>query len=331
MIPQEYLIHKFFQYAGYPKHKKASNVYEGGCPICREGSSWGRKRRLYYIVKKNKICCHNCGWHGSAIDWVREVTGYTWAEIYKETEEYDLIPGITEDDKTPDFTIPDLPQDCINMFDTQQLRYYKDNQIVKTCLDTIAKRRLDTSVNRPKSLYVSLTDKTHKNRLIIPFYDVNGKVSHYQTRRLLNDDTPKYLSKVNSEKTLFNVDKLTDPDHVFIFEGPVDSFFVRNSVAVAGIQDTSNLSLTSQQQTQLDRFVLSKKVWVLDNDLTGRSKSYKLMERGECVFVWPRELKQFKDINELCTVTGRDEISNEFILKHTHCDMKGLVALKLSR
>lgn len=331
MIPQEYLIHKFYQYAGYPKHKKSTNIYEGGCCICREGSSWGRKRRLYYVVKRNRIYCHNCGWSGSAIDWVREVTGYTWAEIYKETEEYDLLPEMDRDHSVPNMIIPDLPQDCINMFDTQQLRYYKDNRMVKTCLDMIARRRLDTAVNRPKSLYLSLTDKTHKNRLIIPFYNVDGKVSHYQTRRLIDDSTPKYLSKVNSEKTLFNVDKLNDPDHVFIFEGPVDSFFVRNSVAVAGIQDTDSLSLTSRQQKQLDRYMLSKRVWVLDNDQTGWNKSYKLMERGECVFVWPSQFRKFKDMNELCMSTGRDEISNEFILKHTHCDMKGLVALRLSR
>lgn len=325
-IPQEYIIHKFYQYAGYPRHKKSTNTYEGGCCICREGNSWGRKRRLYYIVSDNKVCCHNCGWYGTPIKWVQEVSGLSWSEIYKETEEYDHVPGLETDTPTT-YSVPDIPHDSINMFDTHQLRYYSNNQHVKMCLDLIASRRLDTAVNRPKALYMSLTDKIHKNRLLIPFYDVNGKVSHYQSRKIVNDHTPKYLSKTNSEKTLFNVDNLTDPDHIFIFEGPIDSFFMRDAIAVAGIQDTDKLALTESQQTQLDRYMLSKKIWVLDNDETGRSKSKKLLERDECVFVWPRELKKYKDFNDICVQTGRDEISREFVLKHSYCGLKGLVRL----
>lgn len=330
VIPQEYIIHKFYQYAGYPKYKKSTNVYEGGCTICREGNSWGRKRRLYFLVKDNIICCHNCGWYSSPADWIRQVSGLSWSEIYKETQEYDVLPDQNEQTEQI-YQIPDLPQDSINMFDTHQLRYYETNPIVKRCMDLIVARRLDTAINRPKSLYLSLTDKTHKNRLIIPFYTTDGKVSHYQTRKLLDDGTPKYLSKTNNEKTLFNVDKLNDPDHVFIFEGPIDSFFVRDSVAVAGIQDTGNSSLTSTQQAQLNQFILSKRVWVLDNDPTGHSKSEKLLQRGESVFIWPKELRMFKDINDLCVHTRRNEVSREFILKNTLNDVRGLVSLKLSR
>jgi hypothetical protein len=330
VIPLEYIIHKFYQYAGYPRHKKNTNIYEGGCSICREGSSWGRKRRLYFIVKENIICCHNCGWYSTPIKWVREISGMSWREIHAETEEYDYIPGLKKESSDNLPVQQDLPQDCINLFDTHQLRYHRNNQIVKKALDVIAERRLDTAINRPKALYMSLVDRVHKNRLVIPFYNEDNKVSHYQTRSIYQDSTPKYLSKANNEKTLFSLDNLNDPDHIFIFEGPIDSFFVKNSVAVAGIQDSNNGSLTPMQQKQLDRYILSKKVWVLDNDDTGKAKSRRLLEQNECVFIWPRELKMFKDINDLCIHTKRDEITEDFILKHTYCGMKGLVRLKLS-
>lgn len=325
-IPQDYIVHKFYQYAGYPRHKKSTNTYEGGCCLCREGSSWGRKRRLYYIVADNIVCCHNCGWYGSPVKWVHEVSGLSWSEIYKETEEYDYVPGLKVD-TVNNLLLPDIPHDSINLFDTHQLRYYSTNHYLKSCLDIIATRRLDTAINRPKALFMSPADKTHKNRIIIPFYNVDNQVSHYQSRKVINDSTPKYLSKTNSEKTLFNADRLDNPNHIFIFEGPIDSFFVRDSVAVAGIQDTGKLAMTESQQKQLDRHILSKKIWVLDNDQTGRSKSRKLLENDECVFIWPRELKQFKDINDLCVRTNRDEISREFILKNSYCGIKGLVRL----
>ena len=136
-IPQDYIVHKFYQYAGYPRHKKNTNTYEGGCSLCREGSSWGKKRRLYYIVSDNIVCCHNCGWYGSPIKWIHEVSGLSWSDIYKETEEYDYVPGL-KIDIVNNLSLPDIPHDSIDLFDTQQLRYYSTNQHVKSCLDIIA-------------------------------------------------------------------------------------------------------------------------------------------------------------------------------------------------
>lgn len=328
MIPVDYVIHKFYQFAGYVKYKKSTKVYEGGCCICREGKSWGQKRRLYFLVDDNIICCHNCGWYSKPADWIQEVAGISWNELIKETQEYDYIPDLDNQTTKQQYTIPDLPHDCINLFDTHQLRYYKDNSIVKKCLDIIAERRLDTAINKPLALYTSLADKTHKNRLIIPFYDDNNKVIHYQSRRILNDNTPKYLSKTNSEKSLFNFNNVSTSDHVFIFEGPIDSCFVQNSIAVAGIQNNGSASFTPIQSNQFAKFILSKKIWVLDNDTTGISKSIKLLERDECVFIWPRELRDFKDMNDLCMFSKRDSIDPDFILKHTYCGLKGLVKIK---
>ena len=88
VIPQDYIVEKFFQYAGYPKYKKITNVYEGGCPLCREGKSWGKKRRLYFVAKENYIFCHNCGWSGSPLNWVQEVTGKNYIEIINECKEF---------------------------------------------------------------------------------------------------------------------------------------------------------------------------------------------------------------------------------------------------
>tara|TARA_R110002110_G_scaffold51928_1_gene151724 strand:- start:771 stop:1553 length:783 start_codon:yes stop_codon:yes gene_type:complete len=257
-----------------------------------------------------------------------EVAGMSWQEVHKETEEYDYIPGISTDNNQSTYEQADLPEDSIDLFDTHQLRYHKNNMVVKSCLDIIAFRRLDTAVNRPKSLYVSLTDRTHKDRLVIPFYDKDGKASHYQSRRVRDDNTPKYLSKTNSEKSLFNVDNLSNPEHIFIFEGPIDAFFVLDSVAVAGIQDNNRFSFTSIQQNQLDSHFLSKRVWVLDNDNTGVSKSHLLLQQNETVFIWPEELQKFKDINDLCMHTNRDEISREFILKNSYRGLRGSVRLK---
>ena len=172
VIPEEFIIQKFYQHAGYPRYVKSTNTYMGGCPVCREGSSWGRKSRCYYIPKDTAICCHNCGWYGKPLNWVMEVEGIDFQQVVKQVEDCDYEYGIEDkikDKKT--YEIPTLPNDSINLFDSNQLNYYKDVPIVRKAAELTVTRRLNKAVNRPKALYVSLTDMVHKERLVIPFYN----------------------------------------------------------------------------------------------------------------------------------------------------------------
>ena len=95
LLPQEYVVQKFCQYAGYPRYSKRTNIWAGGCLICREGKSWGKKRRLNYRVKKNYMSCFNCGWHGNPTAFIQEVTGMSWQEINVESKEFDILPEDT--------------------------------------------------------------------------------------------------------------------------------------------------------------------------------------------------------------------------------------------
>ena len=329
-IPEEYIVQKFYQFAGYPKYKKHTNIYEGGCCICREGKSWGRKRRLYYIVKDNVICCHNCGWFGSPMKWICEVSNLTYQEVINEIKNSDYgYLDIDKRDKIELKPTDDLPKDSINVFDSSQLRYFKDNQTLKRSLDVIASRRLDTAINRPKTLWLSLNDFIHKDRLIIPFYD-NKKIIHYQSRTILDRDRskPKYLSKVNSDKSLFNFDQIDSTEStVFIFEGPIDAFFVKNGVATAGIQENSNKTFSTLQQQQINKLWLMEKIWVLDSQWQDRAsllKTKSLVRDGHTVFIWPKDIgTTYKDFNDMATRYNIDEISHKFIKNNSY---KGLTA-----
>ena len=334
-LPQSYVIHKFYQHAGYPRFKKSANTYEAGCPMCREGKSWGRKRRLYYVPDDNLICCHNCGWYGNTLKWVQHVECKTYHDVMNEiTEgEYNVVDVLkmTEPKPVEGNNQPTLPHDSINLFSTQQTEYYKDKEIIKTALSYIKSRKLDTAINKPDALYMSLTDHIHKNRICIPAYSSTGKIIHYQTRKLLDDDSPKYLSKTNSEKQIFGLNNITDIyNTLYIFEGPIDSFFVENGVGIAGIQEKSNESLTQSQQETLRSYLIHKKTWVLDNQFTdaaSMSKTKILLERGECVFIWPRELSKFKDFNDMCVSYNLTEISHKFIDANSYCGPSGLLKL----
>lgn len=335
-IPRDYIVQKFYQFAGYPRYKKLSQTYEGGCPICREGNSWLKKRRCYYIIDKNVICCHNCGWYGAPVKWIQQVSGSTIGEILNEANNYDIIPlEVKEVEFKKHTVIEDLPNDSINLFDKSQLEYFKDNKVVIAALEVIKNRRLDTAINKPSALYISLTDKVHKNRLILPFYDRTGSIIFYQSRTIFDSDLkfrPRYLSKVKGERSLFNINNIRqDIEYIFLLEGPIDSFFIENGVGVAGIQEDSLTSLTPLQENQLFEFNLFKKIWVLDSqwkDKASKKKTEKLILNNETVFIWPEKYgKKYKDINEMCIDLKKDSIDRSFILENSFCDLKSRLIL----
>lgn len=336
VITETFTVQKFFQYCGAPKRNKYNNTYQGSCPICREGKSWLKKRRCFYIPKNNNIYCHNCGWSSVPYNWIKRVTGNSDLEIIQEVKQSDnnesaeivTIPTIKK-------LVEDLPVDSINLFDNQQLDYFKDDKIIQQCIKFIHERRLDTAVNRPNALYISLKDFVHKDRLVIPFYNEHNKIEFYQTRTVITNQKntkPKYISKVGGEKTLYGMNNIDNSNNsAFIFEGPINAMFVSNGVAVAGIQK-GNQQFTPRQAEQI-KSILNwfNRIWVLDSqwiDNTSLIKTEKLINQGEKVFLWPEKFgKCFKDFNEICMKYNLDEISQTFIVDNTFDKLTSLIKL----
>lgn len=334
-IPEQYIIQTFYRHVSFPSFNKYTHVYNGSCPFCKEGKSYGKKTRFFFIPKKEICYCHNCGYSKKPFNFILDVTGKPFNEIINEVKNFEQVDLPTPVKEIEVKTVSkSLPDDCINLNDKNQIDFYKDNVVVKTCLDFIKQRRLDTAVNRPKNFYISLKDKVHKNRLVLPFYDTEGDIIFYQTRTILQSDSykkPKYLSKVGAEKSLYGIHNLDIfHDNVYIFEGPIDSYFILNGLAICGIQEDSSRSFNDLQTSQLANLTSHRKIWCLDNqwnDTASLKKSTVLVDAGESVFIWPEQFKGYKDINEICIKFGRDSINPELIIKNTHSGLKAKIIL----
>ena len=332
-LPREYIVAKFYEYGRSPIYNRFNNVYQCSCPVCRESL---KKRRCYYLPDNDNVYCHNCGWSSKPWKWIREVSGLTNQQIIDEVKDYDVSVDIGKVEEVREkVQVSTLPEDSINFSDEHQLNYYDDNNVITACKHIIKSRRLDTAVNRPDNLYVSLKDMVHKNRIVIPFVNERGEIEFYQTRTVKTSDLrtkPKYLGKVGAEKTLFNIDKVSsDHDKVYIFEGPIDAFFVRNSVAVAGITEKGR-SFTKRQEEQLNGALKwYDKVWILDSQWGDRAsmiKSEALLNQGETVLIWPETLgRKYKDFNDLAIAANKDEISWDWIQKNTFEGLEGIVKM----
>lgn len=313
-IPETYVLNKFYAYSYDPTFRKHDGTYNAGCPVCKEGKSLGKKKRLFFYPESNTFHCFNCSKTWSAYSWITKVCNLTKEELDYEIATNDFSLDVEKKlTNTPikKKDLPDLPYDSINLFDDIQKEYYSNTPIFQKALLYIQERKLDVAVNKSPNLFISLTDFLHKNRICIPFYDLNKHIAFYQTR-CLDNSIPKYLGKKGYDKTLFGIERI-DPNipAIFIFEGPIDAMFVKNGVSAAG------LNLTEAQEKQLASFPFHEKIWVLDNpkfDKTSVEKTKEFVRSKQKVFKW-KDTMPHKDFNELAMFNDINEIDYKVILE----------------
>lgn len=330
-LPREYVTQKFFMYGGRAKYIKQKDAYNSACPVCREGKSWTKKRRLYYFPKENFLLCFNCNQSWQPDNWVKRVSGMSWQQIKEELEagHFNSIDAILKTSNTPlkNTNTEILPYDSINLLDAQQLDYYRKDKIVREALNFIDRRRLNSAINRPSKLFISLKDFVHKNRLIIPYEDPDHQIRFYQSRALFpkDEEMAKYLGKFNAEKTIFGLNNVkSEPNTLLFFEGAIDSMFVTNGLGMSGIR------LTEHQHKLLAKYMFWDKIWVLDNDTKNpdvKKQYLELITEGAKIFIWPKKFAQFKDVNEVCCKLKLDKINPEFFIRNAYVGHEALTRL----
>lgn len=328
-LPQEYIFDKIYTYS--TDVREQNSFINGCCPVCREGKSWGEKRRMFYFPDEDYFYCHNCNRGWSSYWWIREVTGLTFKQIKKELLEYDydpkfklIVDGIEE--KT--FELPSLPGECVNLMDELQMKYFSSYKAVSVAKRYCEKRRLFSALNSPKTFYCCLNDKFHGNRLIIPFFNNTGKIESYISRKIMDSDTKaKYLMKFGNNKPIFNLHKV-DPEYpyIFIFEGQIDSMFVKNGIAVAGV------ILTDEQDEILShQYPFHNRIWVLDNYRFEKQEVLdsikKKLKNNERLFFYPNDFSEYKDLNEYCVKKGLDFVDPDLILNGSYKGDAGIMRL----
>lgn len=326
-LPYSYIIQQIYTYCRRPLYKKSNGIYNAECCICNEGTSSGKKRRLFYYPKEHRFQCFNCSKSWTEINWLKLVSRKSFLDIKKESASYENTPTTHIDtNKTEERQIPPIPFDSVNLTDNESCEFYINKggkySAIKKAIEYCNKRRLFTAINKPKSIYFSFNDFIHKNRIIIPFYSMDGKVSYYQSRTLNSDEYPKYLSKGGS-KTLYgiyNVD--VDIPYLFLFEGAIDAMFVKNGLAMSGLE------LTLEQSKELSRFLGMEVIYVFDNDKNNKEvadKIRKAIKAGKRIFVMPDKFDKYKDINEICTSLKIDEFPWKFIVENSYEGARALL------
>jgi len=148
-------------------------------------------------------------------------------------------------------------------------------------------------------------------RLIIPYFNEHGKMFAFQARAF-GDEQPKYYTiKIDEDmERIYGLERVDFSKTVYIVEGPIDSLFLPNAIAVSG----------SSFDSPYIQGLKSIATIVMDNE--PRSKEItKLLDKnidaGYNVALFPDSIAE-KDINDM-VMAGKsiDEIT-DVIDKNTH-------------
>lgn len=300
--------------------RKNDNLYNFRCPYCGDSSTNENKARGYVFVKENSYIykCHNCGIGASLPNLIKFVN----PTLYKEytMEKFKDGSGHRSANNTP------LPKKTKTEFHFKRKANY-----LKTPLGKLKKVSQLPPTHRAKQYVLGraipsnyhyklfyapkfyefvnqcVKDKfpnvtKDEPRIIIPFIDKNENLIGFQGRAIGKSDL-KYITIMidSTAPKIFGLDTVDYRKPVYVVEGPIDSMFIDNSIAMAGA-DVSGIDQTTAEY-----------VFVYDNE--PRSKEIikrieKTISKNHSIALFPKNVKE-KDINDMI-LSGKcvDEIQS---------------------
>ena len=268
-----------------------ADLYNFRCPICGDSKKNKSKTRGYlYAVKANtNFKCHNCGASMSLNNFLKQVDPAVHKQYVMEKfkEGHTGRSFVTEEPEfkfeTPKFKKKlKLPKASENPKSSGYLTARKLNPD-----DFYYAEHFKKFVN---SLKPTFDDTKHdEERIIIPLYYEKNLIG--LQGRSINPNPVKYITVMLDDDApkIYGLDNIRRDAPVYITEGPFDSTFIRNAIAMCGAD------------ADISRWGISNPVWIYDNEPRNReitNRISKTIDSGQSVVIWPESIDD-KDINDM--------------------------------
>tara|TARA_Y100000361_G_scaffold127851_1_gene122446 strand:+ start:131 stop:1099 length:969 start_codon:yes stop_codon:yes gene_type:complete len=280
------------------KFKKIkADLYNFRCPICGDSQkNKGKTRGYLYAVKADmNYRCHNCGSSMTLSNFLKEIDPVLQKQyVFERFKVGKTGRGTVVEEPKFKFEAPkfgpkiDLPR----------------ASEVKSAREYLEKRFLD-----PKKFYYTPAFKRWVNTIVPKFDDVKydeariiipliyeNQVIGFQGRAL-GPNSVKYITIMIDEEApkVYGLDNISREHPVYVVEGPFDSNFISNSIALCG----SDGDLECLEAYDL--------IYTYDNEprnkeIVGRIE--RCIRDNKRVVIWPNSIKE-KDINDM-VLAGHD-------------------------
>ena len=280
------------------KFKKVkNNLFNFRCPICGDSKKNKSKTRGYlYTVKADvNFRCHNCGASMTFSNFLKEIDTVLHKQyVFERFKQGSTGRGSVVEEPKFNFQPPEFKEKI---------------DLPKADSNERAKKYLERRKLNPSDFYY--TDKfkawtnSHKKtfdnvyydepRIIIPLFYKKSWIG-FQGRSLVPNSV-KYITVIFNEQSpkIYGLDNIRRDAPVFVTEGPIDSTFLCNSIAMCGADG------------DVGKWGVSTPVWVYDNEPRSKEITTRIsatIDRGESVVIWPSNIHE-KDINDM-VLAGHD-------------------------
>ena len=274
-----------------------ADLYNFRCPICGDSQRYKNKARGYiYAVKNNtNFKCHNCGASMSLNNFLKKLdtTLHKKYSIEKFKEGHTGRNFVTEEPEfvfeKPKFTVKlDLPL-CSEV---ETAKKYLEGRNIDPSKFYFAEK-FKSFANTFQEVFTSTSHE--ESRIIIPLF-YNQNLIGFQGRAI-GPNRVKYITVMLDDHApkIYGYDTIDSGLPVYVVEGPLDSTFIDNSVALCGADG----NLRCLEGNDL--------IYVYDNEPRNREivdRIDKCISRGESVVIWPSGIVE-KDINDM-VLAGHD-------------------------
>ena len=288
--------------------KKGDFLWNFRCPYCGDSKKSRTKARGFVFRKKNDLFykCHNCSVGATLGNLIKHIDSKTYEDYILERYRSGVKTNNPEPEfkfETPVFRKKDIFTDVKSINNLPQ--GHPAREIVeKRCIPS----KFYSDLYLCESFY-KFTNKFVENkfpsldgdhpRLLIPFRNEKGEIFAYQGRAFGNEQ-PKYMTiKLDQDADkIYGLDRVNNNEQIYVVEGPIDSMFLDNCIAVAGADFSKSLTalLIDGRLIQDNELII-----IFDNEPRNREivkQMEKTLSLGRKFVIWPDSMKH-KDINDM--------------------------------
>ncbi len=276
--------------------KKKDNLYNFRCPYCGDSvKNKNRARGFFFLMKSDMVYkCHNCGVGRNLANFLKDLDVTLHDEYIMERFKVGLTGRGSNTANPPmaEFKKPVFVKTPLS--ELQKISELNNSHPAK---EYLLKRQIPEKY-LSKFYYAedfhawAKTDtKLKESRIVIPLMSKSGKLFGFQGRALDKTAKLRYITTILDDKyvKLFGLDSLDFDRTIYVTEGPFDSLFLSNAIAMCG------------SDVYLEKSIYRDRIFVLDNEprnLQIVQRYDKLITAGEKVVIWPSIIKE-KDINDM--------------------------------
>ena len=278
--------------------RKKADLYNFRCPYCGDSQKRRNKARGYLFKIKNDFVykCHNCGMGRTLANFLKDQDTHLHDQyVMEKFKEGKTGKGTTVSNPKFNFSEPKFVKRDTDLEKISELnnshpaRVYLEQRGIKDLDYFYYCHKFKEWTNKQKKTFDTL--RQDSSRIIIPFKDKDGNLFGYQGRSLAPKAKLRYITIMLDEDRpkIFGLDRINTDETIYIVEGPFDSTFIKNSVAMAG------------SDADIRTFGWSDHIWIFDNEPRNReivARISKVIDRGDKVVIWPKNIQQ-KDINDM--------------------------------